>query len=370
MTIKNARIFTKAFTFEEGELSFDGALITEHSCGDTFDTQGMMVIPGLIDLHFHGCVGHDFCDGTPEAIAAIAGYQAKNGITGIAPASMTLPEATLKRVFETAAAYQSEEGAVFCGINMEGPFFCAAKKGAQNPAYLQKPDIPLYRRLQDAAKGNLKLVDVAPELEGAIPFIEEVSKEAVVSLGHTTADYETASAAFRAGATHVTHLYNAMPPFTHRAPGVVGAAADAGAKVELICDGVHVADPVIRATYKLFGEDCIILISDSMMATGLEDGMYSLGGQAVKVTGNLATLEDGTIAGSATNLFDCLRHTVSCGIPLESAIKMATFNPAQELGVLSEMGTLEPGKMANFVILDDELRIHAVYVKGKAVSLD
>lgn len=370
MTIENARVLTKDFNFETRSLSFDGEVITQESAGGALDAGGMMVIPGLIDLHFHGCVGYDFCDGTQEAIRAIADYQAKNGVTGIAPASMTLPEETLTRVFETAAAYESDSGAVFCGINMEGPFFCAAKKGAQNAAYLKEPDLALYRRLQMAAKGNLKLVDVAPELDGAIPFIEQVSKEAVVSLGHTAADYETAMAAFRAGASHVTHLYNAMLPFTHRAPGVVGAASDAGAKVELICDGIHIADPAIRATYKLFGDEQIILISDSMMATGLEDGMYSLGGQAVKVTGNLATLEDGTIAGSATNLFDCMRHAVACGIPLESAVRMAAYNPARELGVLDRMGTLEPGKLANFVLMDDELNIHAVYVKGKPAYSD
>ena len=367
MIIQNARIFSPDFTFVPGELSFEGKIFTENPSGQKWDAQGMMVIPGLIDLHFHGCVGYDFCDGTKEAFQAIAQYQAQSGVTGIAPASMTLPEETLTRVFQNAAEFAWDKGAVFCGINMEGPFFSKEKKGAQNPAYLKDPDIALYQRLQKAAAGKIKLVDIAPELEGAERFIAEISKEAVVSLGHTTAEYAVAMNAFASGASHVTHLFNAMPPFTHRAPGVVGAAADAGANVELICDGIHIADSVIRAVYKLFGEEHVILISDSMMAVGLEDGMYSLGGQPVQVTGNRALLHDGTIAGSATNLFDCMRHTVACGIPLESAIRSATYNPAAELGVLDQMGTLEPGKLANFVIIDDALKIHAVYVRGQKI---
>lgn len=367
MIIKNARIFSPDFTFVPGELSFEGEILTDKGSGQVWDVQGMMIIPGLIDLHFHGCVGYDFCDGTKEAFQAIAEYQARNGVTGIAPASMTLPEETLIRVFQNASDFQWDKGAVFCGINMEGPFFSKEKKGAQNPAYLKEPDIALYRRLQKAASGKIKLVDIAPELAGAEKFIAEVSGEAVVSLAHTTADYDTAMQAFAAGASHVTHLFNAMPPFTHRAPGVVGAAADAGANVELICDGIHIADSVIRAVYKLFGGEHVILISDSMMAVGLEDGLYSLGGQPVQVTENRALLKDGTIAGSATNLFDCMRHTVACGIPLESAVRSATYNPAAELGVLDQMGTLEPGKFANFVIMDDDLKIHAVYVRGQKI---
>ncbi len=367
MTLTNVSIYTPNFDFQSGSLSFDGERITDTPQGEVIDGEGMYLIPGLIDLHFHGCVGYDFCDGTPEALLAIANYQAKSGVAAIAPASMTLPEETLTRVFQNAASHSSEKGAILCGINMEGPFFCTEKKGAQNPAYLKTPDVALYRRLQEAAKGLIKLVDVAPELPEALPFITEVSKETVVSLGHSNANYQTALAGFDAGATHVTHLYNAMTGFSHRESGIIGAAADKGANVELICDGVHVSDPVIRLTFRLFGAERVILISDSMMATGLEDGDYTLGGQDVKVTGNLATLADGTIAGSVTNLFACLRYTIHCGIPKEDAIRAATYNPAQELGVLSEMGTLEPGKLANFLLVDKDFNLKAVYIKGKKI---
>ena len=367
MTITNVNIYTSNFDFQKGSLSIDGERIVDTPQGEIIDGQGMYLIPGLIDLHFHGCVGYDFCDGTPEALNAIADYQAKSGITAIAPASMTLPEETLAKVFANAASHTSDKGAILCGINMEGPFFCTEKKGAQNGSYLKNPDIALYRRLQDAANGLIKLVDVAPELPDALPFITEISKETVVSIGHSAADYQTAKAGFDAGASHVTHLYNAMTGFSHREAGIIGAAFDSGANAELICDGVHVSDPVIRITFSLLGAEHIILISDSMMAAGLDDGKYALGGQPVIVKGNVATLEDGTIAGSVTNLFDCMRHAIACGIPKEDAVRAATYNPAKELGVLSEMGTLEPGKLANFLLLDEDFNLQTVYVKGKRI---
>jgi len=177
-----------------------------------------------------------------------------------------------------------------------------------------------------------------------------------MSIAHTEADYDTAIGAFEKGASHVTHLYNAMNPYTHRAPGVVGAAADTRkVEVELICDGVHIHPAAVRTTFKIFGDDRIILISDSMMATGLEDGEYSLGGQAVKVVGNLATLQDGTIAGSATNLMDCMRTAVlKMGIPMESAVKCASANPAKSVGIYDQYGSITPGKMASLVLLKKE----------------
>ncbi len=367
MTITNVNIFTPDFDFQKGALSFDGERITNTQNGEVIDGQGMYLIPGLIDLHFHGCVGYDFCDGTPESLQAIADYQAQSGTTAIAPASMTLPEEVLAKVFQNAANHTSKQGAILCGINMEGPFFSSAKKGAQNGEYLKNPEMPLYKRLQTAAKGLIKLVDVAPELPNALPFIKKATKEVVVSVAHTAANYEEAKAGFDAGATHVTHLYNAMTGFSHREPGILGAAFDSGANAELICDGVHVADSTIRITFALLGAEHIILISDSMRATGLTDGTYDLGGQEVTVKGNKATLKDGTIAGSVTNLFDCVRHAIGCGIPKEDVIRAATYNPAKELGVLKDMGTLEPGKLANFLLVDKGFNLQAVYVKGKKI---
>ncbi len=331
------------------------------------ETGDSYVIPGLTDLHFHGCVGSDCCDGTEEAFHAMACYEARNGVTGITPATMTMPEPVLMKVAEAAASYSAKDGAALLGLYMEGPFISQKKKGAQNAAYIRRPDAKLFHRLQDAAGGMFRTVAVAPETEGAIDMIRALSDEVRLSVAHTEADYETCREAFAAGASQVTHLYNAMPPFSHRAPGPVGAAADdPDCRVELICDGVHVHPSCVRATFRLFGDERVILISDTMRAAGMPDGSYDLGGQEVTVRGNRATLSDGTIAGSVTNLMQCMQTAVrDMGIPLASAVRAAAVNPAKALGVYDEYGSLTPGKYANFVILDENLRVQEVYLKGR-----
>lgn len=367
MEFKNLKIFQPDGTFQTGGLNISGDRISSAAPSeDAVDMGGLYAVPGLVDVHFHGCVGHDFCEGTHEAISAIAQYEAQIGVAAICPATMTYPEEKLTAIAEAAATYRTEScDAALVGINMEGPFISEAKKGAQNGAYLHAPDAEMFRRVQDKANGLFKLCDLAPELPGAMETIEALAGEVRISLAHTEADYDTACEAFRRGARQVTHLYNAMPPFAHRAPGVIGAAADNDTVgVELIADGVHVHPSVVRATFKLF-ENRVILISDSMMATGLEDGEYSLGGQAVTVRGNLATLHDGTIAGSATNLMDCVRSAVRMGIPLGTAICAASTNPARAIGIQHDYGSLEAGKLANIVLLDDELNIHTLILRGK-----
>ncbi len=379
MIIKNASVYTEAGIFEEKELYIqDGKFVADRDCSDReeiIDGAGCYAIPGLTDIHFHGCVGYDFCDGTREAIAKMAEYEASVGVTSIVPATMTLAEETLLGICQTAAAYVSEapQGypgrAILCGINMEGPFVAESKKGAQNAAFIQKPSAEMFEILNKVSGNMVKLVAIAPEIEGAMEFIETWKADTVISLAHTAADYETAMEAFDRGASHVTHLYNAMNPYTHRAPGVVGAAADAQAEVELICDGVHIHPAAVRTTFKIFGEDKVILISDSMMATGLADGDYQLGGQPVKVVGNLATLADGTIAGSATNLMDCMRTAVlKMGIPLETAVKCAAVNPAKSVGIYDQYGSIAEGKIANVVLLQKEdLSLHQVILKGTVI---
>lgn len=374
MVIRNVKVFRKEGFFEPGEISVrDGEIVeagTESAQEEVLDGKGAYAIPGLTDIHFHGCMGHDFCDGTAEAVKALAEYELSQGITQICPATMTLPEETLSQISRTAAAYDNASGARLVGINMEGPFVSEKKKGAQNGLYIRRPDAAMFRRLQQEAGGLYRLIALAPEEEGAMEFIDELKEEAVISLAHTTADYETAAEALRRGACHVTHLFNAMPPFSHRETGVVGAAFDAGnCDVELITDGIHISPSMVRAAFKLFGDDRIILISDSMMATGLTDGDYSLGGQPVKVKGNLATLADGTIAGSATNLMDCLRTAVKkMGIPLESAVKCAAVNSARSIGISDRYGSLEPGKAANIVLLDEALNLQQIIYEGKLLK--
>ncbi len=381
MKICNALVYTEEGVFARRDvLVEDGKILKVAEEGElssisddtVLDGKGMYLIPGLTDIHFHGCVGYDFCDGTEEAIEAIARYEAKNGVTTICPATMTFSEEILTGICETARKYREEDadrhaGAALAGINMEGPFISMEKKGAQNPAYIHKPDEGMYRRLQEASGGLIKLVDIAPETEDAMAFIKAVHGEAVCSLAHTTADYEISMEAFANGASHVTHLYNAMPPYTHRKPGLIGAAADTpGCEVELICDGVHIHPAVVRATLRMFGTDRVIMISDSMSATGMEDGMYSLGGQPVKVCGNLATLADGTIAGSATNLMRSLQVVVKdMGVPLETAVRLAAVNSAKSIGIYGEYGSITPGKVANLVLLDSDLNVKKVILNGE-----
>ena len=371
MRITGGLVYEVHQGFVQRDLCVDGRLITQN-CGEgeVYDAAGCYVIPGLTDLHFHGAKGHDFSDGDPAGLEEMARYELSRGVTQICPAGMTLLEDQLIKICRTAAAHRGENrpGADLCGVNLEGPFLSYAKRGAQNGAWLRQPDAALLRRLVKESRGLVKLVSVAPELPGAMEFIEAVGEEVTVSLAHTTADYDTALAACRRGARQVTHLFNAMPPFSHRAPGVVGAALDTpGCMVELICDGVHIHSSVVRAVFKMFGYKRVILISDSMRACGMPDGQYTLGGQDVTVKGRYATLADGTLAGSVTDLMGCLKTAVSFGIPLEHAVRAAAVNPARAIGIYSRCGSLEPGKRANFVILDRDLNLRDVFFCGQRV---
>ena len=369
MRIIGAEVFDVQQGFVRRELCTDGGLISFHSGDDVVvEADGCWLIPGLTDLHFHGCRGEDFSDGSLEGLAVMAGYELSRGVTQICPAGMTLEREALLDMCANACRYREKAraGADLMGINLEGPFLSPEKKGAQNGAWLRTPDASLFWELQGAAKGLVKLVSVAPELPGAMEFIREVGERVNVCLGHTAADYETALAAFRSGARQVTHLYNAMPPFAHRAPGVVGAALDTPeSRVELICDGVHVHPSMVRATFRMFGADRVILISDTMRAAGMPDGDYTLGGQAVHVEGPRATLADGTLAGSSTDLMACMVTAVRMGIPLHQAVKAAAVNPARAIGIYSRVGSLEPGKRANLVLLDRELRVRTVIFHGE-----
>ena len=395
MIIKNVKVYTEEKTFSDGIIYikdgvFDKIIISETSpvnvdslrnlegdLDEVIDGQGGYAIPGLIDLHFHGCKGYDFCDGTKEAIAEIAKYEASIGVTAIAPATMTLSVEELERILAVAASYKKEaeesgtQGADLIGINMEGPFISPTKKGAQDERKIIPCDSDICQRFLDASEGLVKFVGIAPECsEESVHFIQQMKDKVHISLAHTNADYDTAMDAFQAGANHAVHLYNAMPSFTHRAPGVIGAVADnKHVNAELICDGVHIHPSVVRATFQMLGADRMILISDSMRATGMPDGRYTLGGLEVDVVGNRATLvSDGALAGSATNLLDCMRTVVKkMGIPLETAVACATMNPAKALGEYENYGSITPGKKGNVVLLDSELNLKMVVKEGTEV---
>ncbi len=333
------------------------------------DARGLYVVPGLVDIHLHGALGYDFCDSSLEELEAVAEYERSQGITSLVPATMTYPEDSLMQVMKKLGQL-SERNSAIKGITMEGPFISEGKKGAQNERYIHGPDVEFFRKLQKAAGGRIRQVTIAPEEPEAMEFVKEINAECVVSVAHTQACYEVAKEAFEAGANHVTHLYNGMLPFGHREPGVVGAALEnEEVFVELICDGEHVHPAVVRATFQMFGAKRICMISDSMSATGMPEGKYSLGGQEVTLKENKATLSDGRLAGAVTTLYDNLKKVVlEMHIPLEAAVMACTQTPARSLSLEDSCGVLKVGRSADVVLLDEALNIKYVIVGGRIIK--
>ena len=357
MIIQNALVYTPRHTFERGTLFIRNGRIVPFAAPEAgeevIDAEGLYALPGLVDIHFHGAMGKDFCDGTEEAIQTLADFEASKGVLAICPATMTYPEEFLNHVMDAAAAHKNGKGADLVGINMEGPFISPKKVGAQNPEYVQGADAGMFRRLQKRAGGLIKLVDVAPEEPGNLDFIKECHNEVRISIAHTCTDYDTAVQAFEAGATHMTHLYNAMPGITHRAPGPIIAALEHGAEVELITDNVHIHPAMVRFTFNTFGADHVCLIADSMMACGPRATL---------------TEQPGTIAGSNTCLYDCMKRAVlEMNVPLESAVRAASENPARSIGVDNDYGSLAAGRYGNVILADKELNIKAVIQKGTRI---
>lgn len=383
MRIFNSLIYDEDFQFHPGSLLIsDGQICADHPADraeqrqpepDDFDAAGCYVIPGLIDIHTHGCAGRGFCDGTPGALDEIGGFLARQGITAYLAASMTLPEQELAAAFSEArdcAARQAQGQALLAGIYMEGPFLAAAKKGSHPETYLTNINPGLVDRLDQLSGQLVRAVCLAPELPGALGYIRANRNRFVISLAHTQADYALATAAFKAGASLVTHLHNGMNPFSHREPGVPGAAFDQGAMVELICDGIHLHPSMIRASFQLYGADRVVLVSDSMAACGMPDGDYQLGGRTVQVREGIARLPDGTLAGSSASLLDNLRRAVDFGIPLAAAVRAAAANPARIIGLEGKVGSLAAGSQTDILILDRQLNVVRVLLRGKWLDLD
>lgn len=377
MFYKNARIFASDCRFHHGafEVTADGRfgqVLPDRIPEDAYDLEGAAVIPGLVEVHSHGNSGYDFSDGNYDGLVEMARYYLSCGVTSFAPASMTLPYEILEKAFATARRL-AEEAPAGCaklrGIHMEGPYFSYKKRGAQNPDYLKQPDFEGFRKLYETSGGLVRIVDVAPELPGAAEFIRKASRLCTVSVAHTDADYEQTKAAFGAGASHLTHLYNAMPAINHRNPGVIPAAAECPhVRAELICDGLHAHPAAVRLAFSMFGSERMILVSDSGRCAGQSEGTeFDLGGQTAKVIDGVARLADGTIACSAANLWQCMVNAISFGIPEEAAIRACTINPACALGVQGEVGSIAPGKAADFVVCSPDYAKKRVYMGGKLV---
>ena len=373
MFYKNARIYCSDFTFREGAFEVVdgkfGAVLPEEVPADAVDLNGATVIPGLIDVHSHGNSGADFSDGDYEGLKAMAAYYAKVGVTSFAPASMTLPYDVLAKAFANAKKLVEEAPAglsVLRGIQMEGPYFSYAKRGAQNPDYLMEPDFEGFKKLYDDCGGLVRIVDIAPELPGAAEFVAKAKDLCTVSIAHTDSDYEHAKAAVDAGVTHLTHLYNAMPGIHHRNPGVIPAAAEnPNVQAEIICDGYHIHPASVRLAFTTF-KNRMVLVSDSGRCAGQPEGyQFDLGGQMAEIRDGVAKLVGSeTIACSASNLWACLQNVLAWGVPEEEAIRAASYNPACAIGAEKVVGSIETGKVADFLVCSADYTQRRVFLAG------
>lgn len=373
MILKNAEVYNGEFEKIRADVKTEGEKISEigdFSAEDGIDLTGLVVMPGLIDMHIHGCGGADAGDATPEALETMSQTLVKNGVTSFCPASMTLSFEELTKIFANIDAMKDKVGGAYIhGANMEGPYIAMSKKGAQNPLYVRNPDKEEFKKLYEGCNGAIRVVDIAPECDGGDEFIKEIQPICPVSIAHTDAGYDEAVHAIELGVRHITHLFNAQSGLHHRKPGVVGAAFDVGrangVRAELICDGFHIHPATLRIAFREMGEDGTVIISDSMKAAGCPDGDYDLGGQPVYVRDGKALLADGTIAASTSNVYKELKNVISFGIPEKQSVKSATINPARAIRVDDRTGSIEKGKFADILVVDKDYNIKLVIVKGE-----
>jgi N-acetylglucosamine-6-phosphate deacetylase len=380
----------KAITPKGGEIANAGILIRDGEIEMVGPRSGMELpsgasevqatdstaIPGFVDVHIHGAGGHDVMEANETALSTITGRLAAFGTTSLLATTITASADDTCRSVEGIAKYisgqyqTSDTRAEILGIHFEGPFLSKERRGVHPAEWLQLPSAELLQRFLQAAAGNARILTIAPELLGATPCIDAArSLGMVVSIGHTDATYEQARAAVAHGAHHATHVYNAMRPFTHRDPGVIGAVLTTPeVTAELIADGIHVDEIAMKVLLQAKGAQGVVLISDGTSATGMPDGEYVLGGLKVTVNGGVCRNAEGRLAGSTLTLDRALRNIVGLGIPLADAVRMLTLNPATLLGIEFKKGALRTGADADIVLLNDGLQIERVWARGTVVQ--
>lgn len=335
--------------------------------------ENAVVLPGFIDEHIHGAGGSDAMDGNTKDLAIIAETVAKEGTTSFLATTMTQSKENILKAMRAVKEYREaagERGARIEGVHLEGPFIAAAHKGAQPLEYVAAPDAKTFDEYNAACGNAIKIITLAPETDGALDFIRHiVAQGTVVSIGHTGAKYAEVKAAMEAGATNVTHTYNAQSPLHHREIGVVGSALLLeDLYCELICDTIHVSVPAMQLLVKNKRADKLALITDAMRAKGLADGVSELGGQTVYVKGGEARLADGTLAGSVLRMNRALQNMVEkVGVPLTQAVDYCTINPARTLKMENEAGSIAEGKRADFAVLNDKFDVLYTVRDGKII---
>lgn len=341
------------------------------SVEETCDLEGLTLIPGFIDIHVHGAMGADTSDGDVSGLKTMSSYLASKGVTAFCPTTMMIPKKDLISALYAAEEFRKiePEGARMLGVRLEGPFLSVEKCGVQKKEYAEKPSAGFIKDILEGLPDDIiSIIDLAPELPGASAFVAEMKEKYVISAAHTAASYETCRKLISEGICHGTHLFNAMEPLSHHAPGAVGALLeDPHVTCELICDGLHIHPAVLKIAYSVLGEDRTVVVSDAMRAAGMPDGEYDLGGTMVRVKDGKTDFGNGRLAGSTTDIHAEFLNLLSLGIPFCSAVKACTLNPAKVLHIEHETGSIEVGKFADLVALDKDKNIRKVFVKGKLV---
>lgn len=373
--IKNVKIYKEnelidAVVITEGNLIKEVCSTTPEKYSDepTFDGNGRLLIPGMIDVHIHGAKNYDMMDGSTESIQAVSMACAETGCTSFLVTSVSSSlEDLIQMIRQTKKkVIGKEKGAKIAGIHLEGPYLNIEKKGMQNPAHLRHPDLKEMKKIFDEADGLIKMLTIAPELPGGIELIDFLKKRGVVvAIAHSNATYEEAQDAFEKGASHITHCFNAMPAIHHRAPGLVAAALENDSiSVQAIVDGVHLHPGIVRLIHKIKGPDKMVLTTDALQAMGVGDGEYIFGGHQVTVTEGVARLQDGTLASSTVTMNKSLRLSNEFGINLQDTIQMATSTPADILG-MKNLGRIEKGYSADLVLLDKKFEVLSTWINGE-----